>query len=278
MAEQNMQGKKLIVTGAGIGLGRAMAMHFAEHGAAVALHYAKDFEDAPANAKKIRDEGGIAKAFKADFCDLDQTMQFAQDAIDFLGGVDIVINNAGITVNCPFESTTVQQYEAMYAVNVRSSFFVTQAAVPAMVDGGGGSIINMTSVHAFAGAHEHSVYAGTKGAIVAQTRVLAVELGTKNIRVNAIAPGFVPTDSYAKVAPDMDMDAITATIPVGRVGTPQDIAQLAMFLASDQLGYISGQTFLIDGGLMAHMSRSDNFHRPIDERWGNMYVSNPKQR
>ena len=278
MAERNMQGKRVIVTGSGIGLGRAMAMHFADHGAAVALHYAKDFEDAPASAAKIRDGGGTAQAFKADFCDLAQTRQFAHDAIDFLGGVDVVVNNAGITVNCPFESTTAEQYEAMYAINVRSAFFVTQAAAAVMAAGGGGSVINMASVHAFAGAHEHSVYAGTKGAIVAYTRVLAVELGTKNIRVNAIAPGCVPTDSYAKVAPGMDLDAFAATNPVGRVGTPLDVAQLAMFLVSDQASYITGQTFLIDGGAMAHMARSDNFHRPVDERWGDMYVSNPRKR
>ena len=167
---------------------------------------------------------------------------------------------------------TPAQYDTLLNVNVRSMYFLTQAATPLMVEQGKGSVINLTSVHAYQGMHEHSVYATTKGAIVAMTRQLAVELGPKKIRVNAIAPGCIVVENYALASPEMDLDGIAYQLPVGHVGTPTDIANLAMFLASDEARFITGQTYVIDGGQLAVMGSTDAFHNASGEQWGARYV------
>ena len=175
--ESTMAGKRVLISGSGTGIGVGVALAFARQGADVALHYSHSKAGAKVAVKEARKIGVRAEAFGADFNEVDQVLGLARDAIDFLGGIDVLVNNAGITMNRPFEQVTVDQFDTLYNVNIRAMFFLTQATVEDMVRRGSGSVINLSSIHAFHGMTEHSVYAGTKGAIVAFTRELALELG-----------------------------------------------------------------------------------------------------
>jgi glucose 1-dehydrogenase/3-oxoacyl-[acyl-carrier protein] reductase len=191
-----MQGKRVLVTGAGTGIGRGVALEFAKEGAAVAVHYGRDRAGAVSAVEAIASHGGKAKAFEADFRDAKTLRALAQDVTAFLGGLDVLVNNAGITLNVPFEEVTLEQFDTLYHVNIRAQFFLTQALLPALAEHGKGIVINLTSVHAYGGMTEHSVYAGTKGAIVAYTRELSLELVQRGVRVNAIAPGWVFVENH----------------------------------------------------------------------------------
>jgi NAD(P)-dependent dehydrogenase (short-subunit alcohol dehydrogenase family) len=223
---------------------------------------------------EIGQNGGKAEAFQADFSDIDQVRNLVSQAIDFLEGIDVLVNNAGITMNKPFEEVTPEQFNILYDVNVRGMFFATQSAVPAMRKQGSGVVINLTSVHAYAGMTEHTVYAGTKAAIVAFTRVLALELAPKGIRVNGIAPGWILVENHLKVLKELDTEAEGRTIPAGFIGEPWDVGQLAVFLASDEARYIIGQTITIDGGQTAIMPLTGDFRERRQEQWGQGYVPN----
>jgi len=269
---KRMAEKLVLVTGSGTGIGREVALEFAREGAAVALHYAHSAEGAMSAVEEIRRGGGKATAIRADLNHVEEARRLAKEAVEFLGGLDVLVNNAGITMNLPFEKVAPEQFDTLYRVNVRAQFFLTQAALPAMLGRGGGAIVNLTSIHAFEGHTEHSVYAGTKGAIVAYTRALAIELAPKGIRVNAIAPGAVPVESHARAAPGSDPKAVGKFIPVGFAGEPVDIAKVAVFLASDDARYILGQTLIVDGGTTSWMPFSDAFRRPMDAQFGRGYV------
>jgi len=270
--EQRMAGKLVLVTGSGTGIGREVALEFAREGATVALHYAHSVEGAATAVGEIQRAGGKAEAFRADLSQIADARRLAAEAVAFLGGLDVLVNNAGITMNRAFEKVTPEQFDTLYHVNVRGQFFLTQAVLPAMLRRGGGAIVSMTSIHAFEGYTEHSVYAGTKGAIVAYTRALAIELAPRGIRVNAIAPGAVPVESHFRAAPGMSLEAVGKAIPVGFAGEPRDIARVAVFLASDDARYIVGQTLVVDGGTTSWMPFGDGFRRPMDAQFGRGYV------
>ncbi len=265
-------GKRVLVTGSDTGIGRGVALEFAAAGAAVALHYPLGPEGALEAVEKIRQAGGRAEAFQADFNDMAQVQRLAAQAQEFLGGLDVLVNNAGITMNKPFEQVTVAQFDLLFNVNIRAMFFLTQALVPALAANRNGAVINLASIHAFEGMTEHTVYAATKGAIVAYTRVLSIELAQKGIRVNAIAPGWILTEGHLKTLQDFDEARDSLTIPVGFIGRPRDVGRLAMFLASDDGRYLSGQTLVLDGGQTAIMPNSGDFRAPRAEQWGKLYV------
>ncbi len=267
-----MNGKRVLVTGSGTGIGKGIAREFARAGAAVALHYSHSAEGADEAAAEIAAEGGRAAAFRADFTRLDEVRGLAREALAFLGGIDILVNNAGITMNRLFELVTPEQFETLYAVNVRAPFFLTQELLPALTEARGASIINISSIHAFGGRREHSVYAGTRGAIVSFTRELAIELAPRGIRVNAIAPGATEVENYHKLIPDFDGKAAGAKIPAGFIGQPADIAKTAVFLASDAARYIVGQTIVVDGGTTAWFSLCDSYLDEGSARFGKGYV------
>lgn len=272
-----MKGKRVLVSGSGTGIGREIALEFAREGAAVVLHYFHSEKGVNSAVAEIRNAGGKADAFKADFAYVDQTRKLARQALNFLGGLDVLVNNAGITMNLPFEEVTPEQFDTLYHVNVRGQFFLTQTTLPALV-ASRGVVINLTSIHAFEGYVEHSVYAGTKGAIVSYTRQLAIELAPKGVRVNAIAPGAVPVESHFKSTPEVDIEAAIKdtgkTIPSGFVGTPLDIAKVAVFLASEDARYIVGQTLIVDGGTTSWMPFSEGYKQPMKTRFGKGYVPN----
>ncbi len=276
MGDGRLAGRRAIVTGSGTGIGREVALEFARQGADVALHFAHSGAGAESAAEEIRAMGRRAQAFQANFDDVDQVVAFGASAIGFLGGVDCLVNNAGITFNKPFTKVTREQFDTMYHVNIRAQFFLTQRAVESMLEQGGGAICNVTSIHGVQGAPEHSVYAGTKGAIVAYTRALAMELGYRNIRVNAIAPGWVTVDNYFTVLPGFDLEQAkkdaAEKVPRGRYGLPIDIAKLAVFLCSDDADYIIGQTIVADGGTTSLMSLISDFRSESAARFGTGYL------
>ena len=270
---RKMEGKRVLVTGAGTGIGRGVAQAFAREGASVALHYAHSEAGARTAVDEIRGAGGQAEMFKADLADIDRVRGLAAQATDFLGGVDVLVNNAGITMNKPFEQVTSEQFDTLFHVNIRGMFFLTQSVVPGMIEQGQGAVINLTSVHAFAGMTEHTVYASTKAAIVGFTRVLALELAPKGVRVNAIAPGWILVENHLKVlGDDFDEREAAGTMPTGVIGAPNDIGRLAIFLASEEGHYIIGQTLVIDGGQLAIMPLTGDFREPRQEQWGQGYV------
>jgi NAD(P)-dependent dehydrogenase (short-subunit alcohol dehydrogenase family) len=271
--EKKMQGKRVLVTGSGTGLGREIALEFCRQGAAVVFHYSHSRAGAESAVQEASALGAEkVTALGADFCSHEAAADLARRALDFLGGMDVLVNNAGITMNRPFEKVTLEQFETLYSVNVRAMFFVTQAVVPSMAEQGSGAVINLTSVHGVSGMAEHAVYAGTKGAIIAFTRSLAIELAPKNIRVNAIAPGAVEVEDHHKVMDGYDAEAFGKIIPSGFVGQPIDVAKLALFLASEDARYIHGQTIVIDGGTTSWMSFSDGFRQPFHATFGKGYV------
>ncbi|MGC8638293.1 MAG: SDR family NAD(P)-dependent oxidoreductase [Isosphaeraceae bacterium] len=271
-----LEGKKALVTGSGTGIGRELALEFARQGADVVLHYAHSGKGAESAVAEIQAMGRQAVACAANFDRLEEINQLADRAIDFLGQVDCLVNNAGITLNKPFLQVTPEQFDILFHVNIRAQFFLTQRIVPNMLAHGGGAVCNLTSVHGFQGAPEHSVYAGTKGAIIAFTRTLGIELAHKGIRVNAIAPGWVTVDNYYKAIPGFNdesaRESARDSVPVGRPGTPLDIAKLAVFLCSSDAEFIVGQTFIADGGTTALMSLISDFRHESKNRFGTGYV------
>ena len=271
-----LAGKRALVTGSGTGIGREIALEFARQGADVVLHYAHSGAGrSPLPKRSARWVAGPAR-LQAHFDDLEAVGQLARHAVEFLGGIDCLVNNAGITLNKPFLEVTPQQFDLLYDVNIRAQFFLTQQIVRDMLPRGGGAVCNITSVHALQGAPEHSVYAGTKGAIVAYTRALAVELAHQGVRVNAIAPGWVTVENYYKAIPGFQEEAAQEAahnaVPVARAGTPLDIARLAAFLCSDDAEFIVGQTLVADGGTTSLMSLFPNFRERSTNRFGTGYV------
>jgi NAD(P)-dependent dehydrogenase (short-subunit alcohol dehydrogenase family) len=273
--QPRLAGKRALVTGSDTGIGLEIGLEFARQGADVVFHYPQTDHAAAVAVEKVKALGRKSAAFHADFDKLDDAVALADHAIEFLGGVDCLVNNAGVTFNRPFLKVTAEQFDAMFHINFRAQYFITQRIVKDM-QGRGGVICNMSSVHGFQGVPEHSVYAATKGAIVAYTRALAVELAHQGIRVNAIAPGWVTTESYFKCIPgftaQMAADIAHESIPVARCGTPADIAKIAVFLCSEDAEFIIGQTIVADGGTTALMSLVSDFRKESSNRFGKGYI------
>lgn len=269
---RDLNGKRVLVTGAGTGIGRGIALEFARQGAAVALHYSHSAKGAEQVVAEITATGGRAAAFQADFTGVEPVQRLAREAVAFLGGLDVLVNNAGITMNRPLDLTTVEQFDTLYAVNVRAPYFLSQALLPAL-EQSHGVIINISSIHAYEGYTEHSVYAGTRGAIVAFTRQLAIELAPRGVRVAGIAPGAVRVENQEKIAGlQADWSAAGRGIPAGFVAVPQDIGAVAAFLASPGGRYIVGQTLVVDGGTTAWMPFGEQFKLPMNVQFGQGYV------
>lgn len=275
---EELEGKKVLVTGAGTGIGQGIALAFARAGADVVLHYSSS-GGAESAAQSICGWGRKAAAVRGDFRTLEGVRQTARAAQEFLGGIDILINNAGITANAPFEEVTPEEFDTLFHVNVRAQFFLTQALVPEMARKGKGIVVNLTSVHAYTGLTEHAVYAATKAAIVSYTRVAALELIQKGIRMNAIAPGWIFVENHSvTLGEGFDFEAAGRGIPAGFLGTPNDVANLALFLASDASRYIVGQTIICDGGQTSVMPLTGDFRGRRNEKWGSRYLGNTVSR
>jgi NAD(P)-dependent dehydrogenase (short-subunit alcohol dehydrogenase family) len=254
-SERKLDGKRALITGAGTGIGREVALEFARQGADVVLHYAASKRGAESAVEEIRSAGGKVNMIQADLGQVEECFRLVDGAAEFLGGIDILVNNAGITEVWDFLEVTPQQFDQLYSVNIRGEFFCAQRAVQHMLSqGAGGTVINLTSVHGFAGMPGHSVYAGTKGAIIAWTREVAIELAGKNIRVNAVAPGWIEVESHYAKYEGYDVNVGARQIPRHRVGQPIDVAKACVFLASDDADFVVGHVLLVDGGTVALMS------------------------
>jgi len=270
---QRMKGKRVLVTGSGTGIGKGVALEFCREGADVVFHYAHSHGGAMAAVDQARREGAAkVTALQVDLSQSDTPRQLASEAIEFLGGIDVLVNNAGITMNVPFDKVTQEQFDTVFGVNIRAMYFLTQAVVQTMFQQGAGTIINISSIHAYEAYPEHSVYAATKGAINAFTRVLAIELAPKGIRVNGVVPGAVEVEAHHKIFPDYNAAEVGKAIPAGFVGQPSDIAKAVVFLASDDARYIVGQMLVVDGGTTSWMPFGDGFRQPMGGQFGRGYV------
>jgi NAD(P)-dependent dehydrogenase (short-subunit alcohol dehydrogenase family) len=247
-----LQGRKVLVTGSGTGIGREVALEIARQGADVILHYSSSKDGAESAMAEARQAGVRADACRADLGIAEECFRLVDFTVATLGGIDVLVNNSGITHRQPFLDVTPEQFDRVYNVNMRGQYFCAQQAVRYMLTQEGGVIINMTSVHAFAAMPLHSVYAGTKGAIVAWTRELAIELAP-TIRVNAIAAGWIDVPRQHQ-SPGYNPDRAKRTVPAARTGQPLDIAKACVYVASDDASFMTGQTLVIDGGTTAWMS------------------------
>jgi 3-oxoacyl-[acyl-carrier protein] reductase len=241
--------KVAVVTGASKGIGASIAKYLAAEGAAAVVNYASSKSGADKVVEEITSLGGRAVAVQADFAKkADIEALFAETKRTF-GRLDILVNNAGIYEFAPLENVTEQFFHQQFNLNVLGLILACQAAVP-LFDASGGSIINISSVVSTLGFPNASVYSGTKGAVDSITRSLAKELGPRGIRVNAINPGMVETEGThsAGITESEMRKQVEAQTPLGRIGKPQDIAGAAVFLASADSSWITGETFVISGG------------------------------
>jgi len=257
MIETGLKGKVVIVTGAAAGIGRATAVRFAEEGCRVA---AWDINDADAEAVlgEIAAAGGQGRFQSVNVADADSVSAAVADVVDGWGGIDVVVNNAGIVRDAQLvkfkngevvSTMTDDQWDSVIGVNLRGVFNCTRAVVPHLIEGGGGAILSASSVVGLDGNFGQTNYVATKAGVVGMTKTWARELAKFNIRANAVAPGFVATE-ILQAMPEKILDAMKARTPLGRMGQPRDIANAYVFLASDAADWVTGQTLRVDGGLV----------------------------
>lgn len=252
-----LKGKVAIVTGGARGLGRAFALRLAQEGARIMVMNIvlsdKDREDMTETVGLIREMGGDAQFFEGDVTSEPECRAMAEKANSVYGKIDILINNAAIydgLVRKPFDEISLDEWDRVMGVNVKGVFLATRAVFPFMKQKEYGKIVNLCSETAFTGSHGFVHYVSSKGGVLALTRALAVELGPCNICINAIAPGFTDTEASRSLADVHKYD--TSKTPLKRVGTPEDITGAALFLASPESDFITGQTLVVDGGRYMH--------------------------
>lgn len=244
-----LHNKVAVVTGAARGLGRAIAADLAANGARVVVNYHSSAAAAAQAAQTITDAGGTAVAVQADVSDFTAAQALIKSTLDTFGQIDILVNNAGTTRDTLLLLMQEAQWDVVLATNLKSVFNCSKAAARAMVRRKqGGRIINISSVSGIVGQGGQTNYAASKAGIIGFTKSLAKELGPRQITVNAVAPGFFPTDLTASLSPEMIQQAIEH-IPLGRWGELHEVAHLVTFLASDRAAYITGEVIKIDGGI-----------------------------
>lgn len=244
-----LEGKVALVTGASKGIGRAIAQKFVEQGAQVAFTYLSSVEKGQQLEQELSANGGRAKGYRSDASDFAQAEQLVEDVVKEFGKLDVVVNNAGITRDGLLMRMNEEQWDAVINTNLKSVFNVTKAASKHMMRAKAGSFINITSVVGIKGNAGQANYAASKAGIIGFTKSVALELGSRNIRSNAIAPGFIETEMTGELDQKV-VDEWRKAIPLRRGGTPDDVANAAVFLASDQSAYISGQVLQVDGGML----------------------------
>ena len=241
--------KVALVTGSSSGIGAAIAKEIAAGGAAVAIHYRGNADGANAVASEIRRNGGKCEIFQADVSNTEQAAELIKKVQETFGSLDILINNAGTTRDTLLLSMKEEEWDAVISTNLKSVYAVSKAALRGMIKKRWGRIINITSVVGITGQAGQSNYAASKAGIIGFTKSLAREVASRNITVNAVAPGFVPT-ALTDVLNEEQRAKIVSETPIGRMGTPEEIAWAVGFLASERSGFITGQVLTVDGGLI----------------------------
>ena len=244
-----LDGKSALVTGASRGIGKAIALALAAEGAQVAINYAGNTAKAEEVKAQIEAAGGRAILVQADVADAAQVEEMVKKVAEEFGSIDILINNAGITRDGLLMRMKEEQWDAVLNTNLKSVFNCTKAVTKLMMKKRYGRIVNMSSVVGRMGNAGQANYAAAKAGIIGFSKSVAKELASRGITVNMIAPGCIETDMTAAL-PDKVKEAMLADIPLGRVGRPEDIAEAAVFLASDKAGYITGQIINVDGGIV----------------------------
>lgn len=244
-----LKGKNALITGASKGIGRAIALRFAQEGANVGFTYLSSVEQGEALVKELEDLGIKAKGYRSDASDHVAAEKLMQDFIVDFGTIDILVNNAGITKDGLLMRMSEEQWDGVINVNLKSVFNLTKAATKFFMKQKYGSIINMTSVVGIKGNAGQANYAASKAGIVGFTKSVALELGSRNIRCNAIAPGFIETEMTAKLDEKVIAEWRNA-IPLKRGGQPEDVANACVFLGSDLSAYVTGQVIQVDGGML----------------------------
>lgn len=240
--------KTALITGAGRGIGRSIALCFAQHGCNVAITDKMMSEQILTVEAELLALGVKAKAYEADAADFDAAQQVVKQVVEDFGTVDILVNNAGITRDGLLLRMNEQQWDEVLRVNLKSAFNYTQAVSPVMVRARKGSIISLASVVGLFGNAGQANYAASKAGIIALMKSTAKELGARGIRANALAPGYIDTE-MTQALPEQVRQEFVARIPMHRPGTPEEVAQVALFLASDLSSYVSGQVITIDGAM-----------------------------
>ncbi|MEM6428425.1 MAG: 3-oxoacyl-[acyl-carrier-protein] reductase [Deinococcota bacterium] len=249
MSDTSSQAKTVLVTGSSRGLGKAIAAEFAQRGHTVAVHYVRSAEPAEALVADIQHAGGSAQAFQADVADASACARLVKDVQKAFGGLDIVVNNAGITKDGLTLRMKEDAWQDVINTNLSSAFFISKAALRPMMSAKWGRIVNIASVVGLTGNPGQANYVAAKAGLIGLTKTLAKEYATKNITVNAVAPGFIVSD-MTDALDDSLRESYLAQIPMGRFGVAKDVANAVAFLASDAAAYITGQTLTVDGGLV----------------------------
>ena len=249
-----LENKVAIVTGASLGIGRAIAIALAKEGAAVTVDYRSHPDEAKEVVERIQDAGGRGLSVRADVAKPEDVANLVRKPVEEFGHLDIMVNNAGIEHMMPFLETPLEVWNKVISVNLTGPWLGCQEAAKQLVSQGGpGRIINISSVHEDLPMPTNSPYCAAKGGLRMLTRTIALELAPYGITVNNVAPGAVetPMDAPLEEHPDQ-MEKLLSEIPLGRMGKPEEIAALALYLASDASAYVTGSTFFIDGGMIRH--------------------------
>ena len=248
----NLDNKVALITGASSGIGQEIARRFAEEGAKIVIDYVGSPQGAESTLEMVHQAGSSGVIVQADVTNSADIRRLIDAAFDSFGALDILVNNAGMEIEAPFAEVREEDYDRVLAVNLKGPFFLTQYFVQRLIAAGrGGRIINISSVHEDMAFPGFSTYCVSKGGMRMFMRNLAVELGSRNIAINNIAPGAIETPINKNLMANKgEMTALLKNIPLNRIGTTEDVAGLAAFLASDNAGYITGSTLVVDGGLM----------------------------
>jgi len=241
-------GKVAVVTGASRGIGRAVAVTLAGFGANVVVNYAGNAEAAEETAELVRGFGVQARVIQADVTDQEQVDTMMQQVLQEFGRIDILVNNAGITRDNLLPRMREQDWDAVMNTNLKGAYLCTKAAMRPMLKARWGRIINISSVVGLSGNPGQSNYAASKAGLIGFTKSLAKEFGSRNITVNAVAPGYIATDMTADLSKENEAQLLS-TVPLNRLGAPEDVAKAVAFLASDWAGYITGHVLVVDGGM-----------------------------
>jgi len=244
-----LEGKTVIVTGASRGIGRGIALKMAEHGADVAFTYRSSEDLALSLEKELQAMGIKAKAYRSDAADFEQAQQLVADVLETFGKVDVVVNNAGITKDNLLLRMSEKDFDDVIRVNLKSVFNMTKAVIRPMMKQRQGSIINISSIVGIRGNAGQANYAASKAGIIGFSKSVAQELGSRNIRCNVVAPGFIETEMTAALDEKV-LEEWKKQIPLKRTGKPEDVANACVFLASHLSDYITGQMLTVDGGMV----------------------------